>query len=212
MAEAAFRGSIGSGKGSGIVREDRGRSLLTFPANYTVIDIETTGLDPWQDELLELAALKVRDHQEAERFEILINPFKRISDEVVEITGITNELVADAPKFADVREDFLAFIGDDILVGHNVNFDISFLYEKCYSLTSSGITNDSIDTMRHAKRLLPELEQYRLENLCQKLEIVNPGAHRAMNDVLTTFHVFEAMRKLDGSGSEADEPKQMSLF
>lgn len=200
----------GKSAGSGIEREDKGKSLDEFVDDYTVIDIESTGLDPWEDRLIEVAAVRFRAREQVAEYETLINPQRPIDSEIVEITGINDDMVSNAPFFEDIKDELRAFLGTDILVGHNINFDVSFLYEKFYELDDEGITNDYIDTLKWGRRLLPQLEQHRLEDITKELNIVNPGAHRALNDVLTTQKVYEELRQIE-LGDEEDDI-QLGLF
>ena len=97
-------------------REAKGSSLLQIPASYTMIDTETTGLDPQYDKIIEMAAVKVRDGKEVARFETLVNPEQPIDDFIADLTGITNEELSAAPVAADCLPDFMEFIGDDLIV------------------------------------------------------------------------------------------------
>lgn len=95
--------------------------------SYIAFDVETTGLNPVQDEIIEIGALKVREGRVAERFIEFIRPSSSISSFVSELTGITDAMVAEARPRKDVIRDFLAFCEDDVLVGHNISFDYSFV-------------------------------------------------------------------------------------
>ena len=111
-------------------REAKGSSLLQIPASYTMIDTETTGLDPQYDKIIEMAAVKVRDGKEVARFETLVNPEQPIDDFIADLTGITNEELSAAPVAADCLPDFMEFIGDDLIVGHNIHFDVNFIMRR----------------------------------------------------------------------------------
>lgn len=119
-------------------RPNKGKSLLVFPDDYTVIDIETTGLDPLFDDIIEIAGIKYRENKEIERFQSLINPGRKIGDFIVELTGITNEMLLDAPSIETVLPRFLEFVGNDTIVGHNVHFDINFIYDNVENLKMSS--------------------------------------------------------------------------
>ena len=114
---------------------NKGRSLLIFPSEYVVIDIETTGLSPECDYIIELSAIKIKDNNIINTFSALIKPDEAlyededsnecyVNDFITNLTGITNEMLEDAPHISDVLEQFLSFVGNNIIVGHNVNFDI----------------------------------------------------------------------------------------
>ncbi len=110
----------------------KGTSLLESLENYVVVDIETTGYSPDFDEIIELGALKIENNIVIAQFQTLIKPEEMIISEfITEKTGITNEMVKDAPSLYDVLGKYVNFIGDNIVIGHNVNFDINFLYDYC---------------------------------------------------------------------------------
>ncbi len=190
-----------------INREYKGKSLIAFPDNYTVIDIETTGLDYEWCEIIEISALRIRNGLCCESFTSLVKPteFQILSDGklkvqyvdsyITELTGITNEMLAEAPDIKEVIPRFAAFISqDEILVGHNVNFDINFLYD---AFAKSGITlsNNFIDTMRISRRLLPNLSHHRLIDLAKNYSIPIDGLHRALNDCEITNSCFLSMKR-----------------
>lgn len=172
----------------------KGSSILQPAKNYVVVDAETTGLDPRHDEIIEIAALRVRNHEAAERFASLVKPQQRISDRITELTGITNEMVQDAPSIGQVLPDFRSFVGGDLIVGHNVNFDINFLYDNSEQCGLGAVENNYLDTLRLSRRLYPEEKHHRLEDLVQRFGVGDNVEHRAMSDVLQTKACYDAMR------------------
>jgi len=170
---------------SNCARGGKGKSLGTFPEAYTVIDIETTGLDPSYCEIIEVAAIKVRP-EGTETYQTLIRPKHRISSFITELTGITNEMVADAPAVSEVIGDFADFIGDDIIVGHNVNFDINFVYDYLESETGRILGNDFVDTVRLSRKIVPEIAHHRLCDMVEFYGIEEDIYHRAMADCVYT--------------------------
>ena len=179
-------------------RIDKGRSLVCLPKDYTVIDLETTGLSPRCDEIIELAAIRVRDGEVQDSYQQLVRPKERISDFISSITNITNEMVADAPRIEDVLSDYLGFIGSDVVVGHNVCFDVNFIFDNCASIFGKAFTNNYINTVRVAKRLL-DLPHYKLSDLCVYFGISGENAHRALADCQMTH---ELVGKLKGKCAE----------
>lgn len=175
-------------------KRNKGKSLLTFPDNYCVIDIETTGLDPNFDEIIELAAIRVSNNQIVETFQSLVNPICEIDEYIEQLTGITNSMVADAPKIEEILPDFLSFIGDSVLVGHNINFDINFIYD-CALQFDEIFSNDFIDTMRLSKKLYPQFAHHRLTDMVALLQIPVTAKHRALADCESTYGVLEALRR-----------------
>jgi len=159
--------------------------------HYIIVDIETTGLSKDRHYITEIAAVKFNGKEILERYHTLINPLSPIPRFITGLTGITNEMVADAPTIDEVLPDFLAFIEDHIIVAHNATFDYGFLNHNCICHLENNITNTILCTKKLANRLVPELASKRLETLCQHFNIINEEAHRAMGDVLATVKVFE---------------------
>lgn len=176
-------------------RIKKGNSILESIADYVVLDLETTGLDPRQDEIIEVAAIRVRNHVVAEQFTSLVKPQYPIDEFITELTGITNEMLQDAPDITTVLPALRSFIGSDIILGHNVNFDINFIYDKSESLGLEDFSNDYIDTMRMSRRLYPEERHHRLQDLVDRLKVGKAVAHRAMADTEQTKACYDAMLK-----------------
>lgn len=192
-----------------IVRDKKGKSLIEVLPDYTAIDVETTGLDPKFDDIIEVAAVRVRDGVEVDAFQSLINPGYEINNFITELTGITNEMLFTAPPMADVLPGFFDFIGGDILIGHNVNFDVNFLYDACQCLELT-LSNDFIDTMRISRRLFPSEPHHRLIDLRQKFNVKIEGAHRALADCRTCINCYDkliAHMKVNGISPESLLPK-----
>lgn len=179
-------------------RINKGNNLISFPSSYTVIDLETTGLSPVYDSIIEVSAIRIKDNQIVDEFSSVTNiPYGGciyISDFITELTGITQEMVNNAPPLNDVLPEYLEFISDDIVIGHNVNFDINFLYDESLQLCNKPFTNDFVDTMRISRRLHPEFSHHRLSDLCERYLIDNSGAHRGLNDCLHTYHCFNKLK------------------
>lgn len=177
------------------MRELKGKSLIEIPNKYIVFDIETTGLDPMYDEIIEIGAIKVEDGKEIETFSTLIKPEYEIDEFITELTGITNEMVINAPKINDVLPKFMDFIKDSVILGHNVNFDINFIYDNLINEDMNPITNDFVDTLRISRRLLTELKHHRLTDLADYYNIDTTGSHRSLTDVRITIEVFKNLEK-----------------
>lgn len=163
-------------------RKRKGRSLVAFPCDYTVVDIETNGLVEGTCEIIEVSALKVRDGAIQDSFSSLIKPTQPIHWFVKRLTGITDELVADAPPANEVLRAFYDFAGKDILVGHNVNFDVNFLYDNLLLHNGLVLDNDFVDTLRLARMALPALPNHKLATVAAYYGVVTDGAHRALRD------------------------------
>lgn len=160
--------------------------------SYVCFDLETTGLDPLYNEIIEIGALKVRDGKVAERFMEFIHPQEEISQMITNLTGITNEMVANARPANAVISDFLEFCEDDVLIGHNVGFDYSFMKSGASNL---GLTFEKfgIDTFKIAQRTLKSLPSKSLSSLCEYYQIENKAAHRAYYDALATAKLYQTL-------------------
>lgn len=163
-------------------REHKGKSLLRFPEDYTVIDIETSGLTPEDCEIIEISAIRYRGFQKQAVFSTLIKPRKKISSFITNLTGITNAMVKDAPDILYSISAFQAFVGQDILMGYNVHFDINFLYDNLMKHKGVPLTNDFVDVLRLARRALPQLPSRRQTEVAKHYGIAIDGAHRAQKD------------------------------
>lgn len=176
-------------------REHKGKSLLELPDSYCVIDTETTGLSPVYDSLIEVAACRVRDNEIVDTYSSLINPGFEIDEFITDLTGITNDMLAGAPDAATVLKRFVDFVGDSLLVAHNANFDINFLYDSCEEVLNTPFSNSFVDTMRVAKRMFPDFEHYRLRDLVKYYGIEHKDAHRALGDAMATKEVYELLKR-----------------
>ena len=173
-------------------RPNKGRSLIAIPDTYTVIDIETTGLDSRFCEIIELSALRYSNGSLIDSFTTLVKPTEPIDDFITELTGITNDLVSDAPAISDAIKNFYNFVGSDILVGYNVHFDINFIYDVLQNTHGLDFTNSFVDVMRFAKKLLPDLKNHKLETVADHYKISSP-AHRSYADCETCNACYQAL-------------------
>lgn len=160
--------------------------------SYIAFDLETTGLSPETNEIIEIGALKVQDGKVQERFMEFIMPSEPISARITEITGITNEMVADARRREEVIPAFLDFCGNEVLVGHNIIFDYSFMKNQA-ELLGLSFEKQGIDTLKIARRVHKNMESKSLEALCAHYEIDNKAAHRAYHDALATAKLYQTL-------------------
>ena len=158
---------------------------------FIVLDLETTGLDPLNDKIIEIGAVKITGSKIVESYSTFINPEKNIPDYIVNLTGITNDDVRDAPVFAESSSDLVEFIGDRPIVGQFIKFDLDFLSE-------SGLIFDNIvlDTRDLALILLPTLNAFSLSSLIKELNVSNTSPHKALSDAQATAEVFISLRNL----------------
>lgn len=170
--------------------------------DFTVIDIETTGFSPTRDEITELAAIRVRNNKIVDSFHELVSIKGEIPRAVIEKTHITPELLEGARSIEQVLPDFIDFLGDDVLVGHNIEkFDVKFIAFQAKLL---GVYFDKrvVDSLHLAKQCLPDLPHYTLDYLRQYFAIDSSGAHRALQDCEDTLKVIQAIRS--GGSAEFD--------
>ena len=164
---------------------------------YVVLDLETTWLTPYREGITEIAAIKCRDGEIIEEFQTLINPERHIPNWIVRLTWITNEMVADAPKIDEVMPRFSKFLGDAIIVWHNVSFDFRFLNHYHYQCMWTYLENPTICTLKIARKLLPDLPNRKLWTICEYFWITNERAHRAMWDTRATLKVLEKYQMME---------------
>lgn len=173
-----------------------GKKLQKYVSDYVVFDLETTGVSTVSDEIVEIAALRVVNGCAAEEFSTLVNPLRPIPYSASMVNGITDAMVSDAPVLKEVFPDFLDFVGNSVLIGHNIHtFDLKFLYRAAEQLYGKALDNDYIDTLLLAKTCLPQLARRRLADLAAYYHISIEGAHRALNDCHMNQQVFEALGK-----------------
>ena len=154
---------------------------MEFPSDYTVVDIETNGIGD-ACEIIEVSALKCRGDVAADSFSSLIKPSEPIGWFITNLTGITDEMVADAPEAKCVLADFYDFLGDDIIIGHNVHFDVNMLYDKLWLHNGLILGNSFVDTIRLARKALPRLVNHKLSTVAEYYGVSTVGAHRALRD------------------------------
>lgn len=168
---------------------NKGKSLLELPSSYTIVDIETTGLYPAYDEIIEIGALKVKDDEIVDTFESLIY-CDEIDEFITDLTGITTEMTLVAPKIDIVLNEFLDFLKDDIIIAHNANFDVNFIYDAVESHMDKEFNNDFIDTLRISRKAYSEFKTHRLKHLTKALDLKNQPSHRSISDCQTTLELY----------------------
>lgn len=173
-----------------------GKKLNTYVSDYVIYDLETTGTSSANDRVVEISAVKVRNGQVESEFSTLVNPEIPIPFWASDVNGITDDMVADAPIFEVALKEFIDFIGDDVLVGHNIHtFDMKFIYRDVERYFGKTISNDYIDTLQIARAYLPQLSCHKLTALAEYYGINPDGAHRALNDCRMNQQIFELLGK-----------------
>lgn len=183
-----------------------GRQNGKITGEYVCFDIETTGLRPDSEEITEIAATVVRDGQTAEVFQTYVNPHKPIPAKIVELTGITDDMVEKAPELEEALDAFLKFAGHRPLVAHNAGFDMSFIRVACKRMGREEEFT-YIDTLEMARILLPNIGRYKLNNLAKTLAVGPFEHHRASEDAAVLARIFLKLIELlqeEGAQSIAD--------
>lgn len=157
---------------------------------YVVFDIETTGLSKEKEMITEIGAVKVADGKIIDRFSTFVNPQRPISAEITKLTGITDDMVKDAPTIENVLPEFLKFCEDTVLVAHNASFDTGFIRIAAERAGLGELHHTIVDTLELARALLPELNKHKLDIVCEHLGVTLNGHHRAVNDAEATAEVF----------------------
>ena len=177
-------------------RPEGGANLYSLPTWFVAVDTETTGLDFDLCNIIEIGAVKVENGQIIDSFKTLIKVDEKLPPFIVHLTGITDEMLADAPLLNEVMTDFDAFVGDSILLAHNASFDMNFLYTAYERALGIPLRNDYVDTLRVARRALPQLQHRTLPDLCEVFEVINEREHRAYGDALATVQCYLRMRDI----------------
>lgn len=181
--------------------------------DFVSIDLETTGLLYKEDSIIELAAVRFRDGKETACFHTYVNPGKDIPQRITELTGITQEMITDAPVFAEIWQDVLDFIGEDVLMAHHISFDYAFLkravvnYAPAGWAKGNGFEKKGIDTLKIARAFLPTLESRSLGFLCGHYQIPIL-AHKAEEDARATALLY--LKLWEEFGNEADPEASMN--
>lgn len=161
--------------------------------SYIVLDLETTGLDPAIEGIVEVAAVRLEGGVEVAGYEQLVRPAAPITPASAAIHGISAEMVESAPPIEAVLPEFLAFIGESPLVAHNAPFDMAFLNRALQLSGRSPLTNPVIDTLELAREVFPRSRSLKLEALCRLLGHEGARFHRALDDAKHLAAVFPAL-------------------
>ncbi|MFO7827201.1 MAG: 3'-5' exonuclease, partial [Bacteroidales bacterium] len=163
---------------------------------YAIIDIETTGLSPLRNKIIEIAIF-IHDGQKIiNEYSSLIHPECNISANITRLTGITNEMVADAPKFWEIAKDIVLLTEGKTFVAHNASFDYNFVRNEFKSL-GYDFKREKLCTVQLSRKIIPKRKSYSLGKLCNELNIPVNGRHRAAGDALATVKLFELLLKTD---------------
>jgi DNA polymerase III epsilon subunit family exonuclease len=171
--------------------QDDSHSRLLKDLDFVVVDVEATGAKTPPNRLIELGAYRIRGGRIVDQFLSLVNPEIPIPRFVASLTGISNDMVKNAPVFAEVAPQWLDFVSDSVLVAHNAPFDTSFLnHEISRVYAHHRMVNPHLCTVRLSRRAFPDLSNHRLETIAQHFAIPIASRHRAGSDALATAEIF----------------------
>ncbi|MBQ3514722.1 MAG: 3'-5' exoribonuclease [Lachnospiraceae bacterium] len=162
--------------------------------SFIVYDLETTGIDPLKNEIIEIGALKVCKGVVVDTFSCFINPHIPLPREIVALTGITQSMVEGGLEKREAIQGFLDFASEDTVLGHNISFDYKFMKAAADSLFLP-FEKKTMDTLKIARKHLKDLPDRKLGTLCSHYGYVNEHAHRALDDAMATYHVYEKMKE-----------------
>ncbi len=171
--------------------EDNFERRAFAETDFVVFDLETTGAKAPPCRITEIGAYRVKNGKITDEYQTLVNPETSIPLFIAQLTGITDSMVKNAPTFGEIAADFLNFIGDSVLVAHNAHFDMHFLNHEIGRIhTDYRVRNPSLCTVRLSRKLLPNVENHRLNTLANHYSVRLVNHHRAGDDAHATAHIF----------------------
>lgn len=162
--------------------------------NYVVIDLEMTGLQAKTDAIIEIGAIRIRQRQVADEFQCFVNPSRQLTEQVIELTGITQQMADSGISQEEAFSRITAFIGDDILVGHNIIFDYSFLKQQAVN-QRVAFEKQAVDTLKLSRKFLTAPEKKSLDSLCNYYGFGRANAHRALDDTKATMELYQMLEQ-----------------
>jgi len=193
--EAAKKSNIKIIYGMECYLVDSGAPIVHNPDGHPVdgefvaLDIETTGLNAERDKITEIGAVKIKEGNITDTFSTLVNPEVSIPDNIVRLTGITNDMVKDSPVIESVLPQLIEFIGDLPIVAHNSSFDMGFIQYRAKTI-GKYIGNPVVDTLQLSRKMFPRLEKHKLDAVARHLKIKQESHHRAVDDSITAGKIF----------------------
>lgn len=172
-----------------LVESVRGEVDTSFDGTFICFDIETTGLSAVRDKITEIGAVKVVNGKITDTFSTFANPEMPIPQKITQLTGITDEMVKDAPSQSKAVSDFLEFAGDNVLVAHNAPFDTSFIRKACENM-GREYNYTSIDTVAISRAILPDIKNCKLDTVAKYLRLGDFNHHRATDDAEILAKIF----------------------
>ena len=176
--------------------------------SFICLDLETTGLNPKTDKIIEIGAIRIENGVETGSFETFVNPGRLLEGRITELTGIRDDELQHAPTISEVLPGFLEFTKELPLLGHSVLFDFSFI-KKAAVNQKLTFERDGIDTLKIARKYLPELPSRSLGHLCEHFQISHQ-AHRALEDAKATVRLYEILWEKFGGQEELTKMSEIS--
>lgn len=178
---------------------------------YVVVDLEMTGLSAKTDQIIEIGAIKVSNQKIVDTFACIVNSHCAVPEKIAELTGITNEMVQNGQEREEAIPKLLDFIEGYVLVGQNLNFDYGFLKQWAVN-HKRPLEARACDTLKIARQLLPVEQSKKLSSLCEYFGIERQNAHRALDDAVETWHVFECLVELAKARTDMSAQQIEELF
>lgn len=168
----------------------KGLRVNEYPDDYIVFDIETSGLSPTKDKIIEIGAVKYIDNKKVDEFNYLIDPKIKLEKIITDVTGLTDNDLINKPTIKEVLPKFIDFIGDYPIIGHNVSFDIDFINHNLKLFHYSKLNNKVIDTLFLSRITIYDIKNHRLKTLKDYLGL-KFGSHRSICDCYTCNEVYQ---------------------
>lgn len=174
--------------------------------DFTAIDFETTGLSSNDDAITEIAAIRYRNGRIVAEFVTLVDPRRKIPEFIAKKTGITDEMVKGQPTIEAVIEALCEFIGDDLLVAHNYDFDGGFLNANTERILGRKLNNPSVCTLKFSGEHVPEIKYHGLQDVCNYMGVFRSKAHRAREDAIACAEVYMRIKRKIETGTDVRIP------
>ncbi len=171
---------------------------------YTVIDVETTGLSPKRNKIIEIAIILFDGNQTIEEFHTLINPERPIPRNIRRVTGITNDMVRNKPKFWEIAKNIVELTDGKVFVAHNATFDYNFIRHEFLEL-GYNFVREKICTVKYSRKLIPGRNSYSLEKICKDLGIAQTDKHRAYGDALATTKLLRHLLEIEKTEKNSEK-------
>lgn len=185
---------------------EQAQPLELSSATYVVFDIETTGLSITANKIIELAAVKMVEGKEVDRYATFVNPHERIPYHIQQLTNINDDMVKNAPELVPVLKEFVEFVGDAVLVAHNARFDMGFIQAALKNSGMATLDNPYLDTLELARLIHPGMKNHRLNTLADKYKVLLESHHRAIDDTIALAGI------LNGLLSDVDKQKSIKML